>query len=61
MLQGIGASQGFGIGKAVIIEDMKLDYSAVKYIMLRQKRPRRHSFPIYSPKKWISSPSVPMI
>ena len=31
MLQGIGASQGFGIGTAVIIEDINLDYSAVKY------------------------------
>ena len=31
MLQGIGASQGFGIGKAVIMEDMNLDYAAVKY------------------------------
>ena len=31
MLKGIGASQGFGIGKAIIIEDVKLDYSAVKY------------------------------
>ena len=31
MLQGIGASQGFGVGKAVIMEDMNLDYAAVKY------------------------------
>ena len=31
MLRGIGASQGYGIGKAVIIEDVNLDYSAVKY------------------------------
>ena len=31
MLKGIGASQGFGIGKAIIIEDVKLDYSAVKF------------------------------
>ncbi|MBR6408317.1 MAG: phosphoenolpyruvate--protein phosphotransferase [Clostridia bacterium] len=31
MLRGIGASQGFGIGRAVIIEDVNLDYSAVKY------------------------------
>lgn len=31
MLKGIGASQGYGIGKAVIIEDVNLDYSAVRY------------------------------
>jgi phosphotransferase system enzyme I (PtsI) len=31
MLKGIGASQGYGIGKAVIIKDANLDYSAVKY------------------------------
>lgn len=31
MLKGIGASQGVGIGKAVIIEENNLDYSAVKY------------------------------
>lgn len=30
MLKGIGASQGYGIGKAVIIKDISLDYSAVK-------------------------------
>ena len=31
MLKGIGASQGYGIGKAVVIEDANLDYSAVRY------------------------------
>lgn len=31
MLKGIGASGGYGIGKAVIIEDANLDYSAVRY------------------------------
>ena len=31
MLKGIGASQGYGIGKAVIIEDVNLDYSAVRF------------------------------
>ena len=31
MLKGIGASPGFGIGTAVIIEDVNLDYAAVKY------------------------------
>ena len=33
MLKGIGASQGFGIGEAVVIRDMNLDYSAVKYTL----------------------------
>lgn len=31
MLKGIGASQGFGIGKAVVIRDTNLDYSSVKF------------------------------
>jgi phosphotransferase system enzyme I (PtsI) len=31
MLKGIGASQGYGMGNAVIIKDTNLDYSAVKY------------------------------
>ena len=31
MLKGIGASQGYGIGKAIIIEDANLDYSIVRY------------------------------
>ena len=31
MLKGIGASQGFGIGKAVVIRDINLDYSFVKF------------------------------
>ncbi len=31
MLKGIGVSEGYGIGKAIIIEDISLDYSAVKY------------------------------
>ena len=31
MLKGIGASQGYGIGRAVIIEDISLDYSAVRF------------------------------
>lgn len=31
MLKGIGASQGYGIGKAVIINDMHTDYSRVEY------------------------------
>lgn len=31
MLKGIGASQGYGIGKAVLIKDICIDYSNVKY------------------------------
>lgn len=31
MLKGIGASQGYGIGKALVIKENDLDYSAVKY------------------------------
>ncbi len=31
MLKGIGASQGYGIGKAVIINDMNTDYSNIEY------------------------------
>lgn len=31
MLKGIGASQGFGIGKAVIINDADYDYSNIKF------------------------------
>ncbi|MBP5288809.1 MAG: phosphoenolpyruvate--protein phosphotransferase [Clostridia bacterium] len=31
MLKGIGASQGYGIGRAVIIDDTPLDYSGVRY------------------------------
>ena len=38
MLKGIGASQGFGIGKAVVIRDMNLDYSAVKYTSADEER-----------------------
>ncbi|MBR5976487.1 MAG: hypothetical protein IK046_01590 [Clostridia bacterium] len=40
MLQGIGASQGYGIGKAVIIEDLSLDYSAVKYTTAEDQKAR---------------------
>ena len=36
MLKGIGASQGFGIGKAVVIKDINLDYSFVKFIYINQ-------------------------
>ena len=40
MLQGIGASRGFGIGKAVLIEDINLDYSAVKYTDAESEKAR---------------------
>lgn len=42
MLKGIGVSQGYGIGKAVIIEDIKLDYSAVKYSGEQEEKQRLH-------------------
>ena len=42
MLKGIGASQGFGIGKAVVIRDMNLDYSAVKYTSADEEKARLH-------------------
>ena len=40
MLQGIGASRGIGIGKAVLIEDINLDYSAVKYTDAESEKAR---------------------
>ena len=40
MLKGIGASQGYGIGRAVIIEDANLDYSAVKYQSAESEKTR---------------------
>ncbi len=42
MLKGIGVSQGFGIGKAVVIRDMNLDYSAVKYTSADEEKARLH-------------------
>ena len=30
MLKGIGASQGYGIGNAVVINDASLDYNHIK-------------------------------
>lgn len=42
MLKGIGASQGFGIGNAVIIQDINLDYSAVKYTSAEEEKERLH-------------------
>ena len=43
MLKGIGASQGFGIGKAVVIRDTNLDYSSVKFTDSDHQKKRRHS------------------
>jgi phosphoenolpyruvate-protein phosphotransferase (PTS system enzyme I) len=43
MLKGIGASQGFGIGKAVIIKDISLDYSSVKYTDSEDQKKRLRS------------------
>lgn len=40
MLKGIGASQGYGIGKAVIIRDNDFDYSAVKYSTAKNEKQR---------------------
>ncbi|MGN0522164.1 MAG: phosphoenolpyruvate--protein phosphotransferase [Eubacterium sp.] len=40
MLKGIGASQGCGIGKAVIIPDISLDYSRVKYSDAQNEKKR---------------------
>lgn len=40
MLRGIGASQGYGIGRAVIIEDISTDYSAVKYTDAKTEKDR---------------------
>lgn len=42
MLKGIGASQGYGIGKAVIIKDISLDYSAIKYSSADNEKARLH-------------------
>lgn len=42
MLKGIGASQGYGIGKAVIINDINLDYSSVKYSGADNEKKRLH-------------------
>lgn len=41
-MRGIGASEGYGIGRAVIISDMKMDYSSVKYTDAVTERLRLH-------------------
>ena len=43
MLKGIGASQGFGIGKAVVIKDISLDWSSVKYVDSEHQKERLRS------------------
>lgn len=40
MLKGIGASQGYAIGNAVIINDVTLDYSKVKYATAEEEKSR---------------------
>ncbi len=40
MLKGIAASQGYGIGKAVIINDISTDYSNVKYTDAQSEKAR---------------------
>lgn len=43
MLKGIGASQGYGIGKAVVIKDCLLDYKKVKYTTACEEKNRLRS------------------
>ncbi len=43
MLKGVGVSQGYGIGRAVIIDDDRLDYSAVQYTTADDEKSRLHS------------------
>lgn len=40
MLKGIGASQGYGIGNAVLIKDVAADYSKVKYTDAQTEKDR---------------------
>lgn len=42
MLKGIGVSQGYGIGKAVVIRDISLDYSGVKFTDADDQKNRLH-------------------
>ncbi len=42
MLKGIGASQGYGIGRAVVIKNESLDYSCVKYTDADSEKKRLH-------------------
>lgn len=43
MLRGIGASQGCGVGRAVVISDICLDYSNVKYTCAEDEKKRLHN------------------
>lgn len=43
MLRGIGASQGYGIGKAVLIDDFNLDYSHVSFTNAENEKKRLQS------------------
>ena len=40
MLKGIGASQGYGIGKAVVISDAELDYNHIKFTTAENEKDR---------------------
>ena len=40
MLRGTGVSDGYGIGKAIVIEDVSLDYTAVKYTDAESEKAR---------------------
>ena len=40
MLKGIGASQGYGIGNAVVINDASLDYNHIKYTSADEEKER---------------------
>ena len=40
MLKGIGASQGYGIGNAVVINDASLDYNHIKYTNADEEKER---------------------
>lgn len=42
MLKGIGASQGYGIGRAVILQEACLDYSGVVYSGAEAEKARLH-------------------
>lgn len=43
MLSGIGASQGYGIGRAVVIENTEIDYSKVEYSSAQSEKNRLHN------------------
>ena len=43
MLKGIGASRGYGIGKAVVIKDCNLDYKQVKYAGAEEEKQKLHT------------------